>query len=403
MQEQHMDVRTSDIDDTSLDTSVSHKPSSMQKLRALGLIALGAVSGVVGGGIAAHAKGTDEEAMEALKNLETRILTLDVEQDTLVEKFREAMERQALSGDNISEINRLLSELIESDRLQSCQLDEQANTDALIAADIRTLDRGLQVQKQDLERHKESVREPSPEELWNKIMAPTVKLEGRMSVGSGVIIGSRKLADGSGYESFVLTNRHVTEGLKMDWKDSKHPEPFTAKSFAGNGRETELKADLLAEGATLDVSLLRIVTKEEISHTVKLPTRSELAQALKVFREVYNAGCPTGVDPIPGKGEITDVEHQLGFDKMMLVSSPTIPGNSGGPVIDADSFLLLGLTRAVYSIGVGSDGSVRQYIPHMSLVIPIDQVYDWLEKSGHEDLVPKEQLQDLAQATPKAK
>ena len=78
-----------------------------------------------------------------------------------------------------------------------------------------------------------------------------------------------------------------------------------------------------------------------------------------------------------------------------MISAPTYIGNSGGGIFGADDRCLLGLFSKIYT-----HGALRPVIvPHMGLVTPLVEVYDWLEErdlatieelpTGGVQLVPK--------------
>jgi hypothetical protein len=67
-----------------------------------------------------------------------------------------------------------------------------------------------------------------------------------------------------------------------------------------------------------------------------------------------------------------------------MISAPTYIGNSGGGIFDAQTHELLGIFSKIYT-----HGNLRPtVVPHMGLVTPLITVYDWLERTGHGDLVP---------------
>jgi hypothetical protein len=69
-----------------------------------------------------------------------------------------------------------------------------------------------------------------------------------------------------------------------------------------------------------------------------------------------------------------------------MINAPTYIGNSGGGIFDSRTHELLGIFSKIYT-----HGSLRPTIvPHMGLVTPMTRVYDWMERVGYGDIVPKD-------------
>ncbi|MDC0357738.1 trypsin-like peptidase domain-containing protein [Oligoflexia bacterium] len=408
-----------DSEDQDLNTSVSSKKtgSTLGKLRAIGLIVLGGL----GGGIFSKVTSTEAETLEKLNDLTTRVETIDTSTDSLVMDLREALEEQVETGQNIEEVNRILTELIkdqkdDDQRLKAGKEAIAGLTSAIKGQEevVKELEQGvnglhgtsissrLRDLASDLSEHQDTTREPSAEELWENIMAPTVRLQGRAVRGSGVLLGSEKLAGKDTFETLLLTNYHVVEGIRSEWIARDKPEPFKVVMYDKEGKSSTVEATIVVEDKGLDTALLKITTKRSLGKGVKLPTRAEIAEAVKTFNEVYAAGCPMGIDPVPSKGQITDSDHTARGRKHMLISAPAFPGNSGGPVMDAETYALLGLVSMVYTAPGTFD---RQFITHMGIVVPVEEIYQWLEKVGKGDLIPKSEMEQaiVAKASTKTK
>ena len=103
------------------------------------------------------------------------------------------------------------------------------------------------------------------------------------------------------------------------------------------------------------------------------------AHASKVFAPIYAAGCPLGNDPIPTRGEIASVHHEVDGTDYWMISAPTYIGNSGGGVYDEATHELLGIFSKIYT-----HGNLRPtVVPHMGLVTPLARIYEWLEAEGY--------------------
>lgn len=221
------------------------------------------------------------------------------------------------------------------------------------------------------------------DDMWNKLMGPTVQLTGESTVGSGVLLESRPLPDG-GYKNYVLTAWHVVRDILADADALEGPVPV--KMYSQDGRRTHFQAELLRFDPTIDIALLTLDTNDKIPFGAKLATREEL-DSIQVFSNIYAAGCPLGNDPIPTFGELADTRHVVDGDLYWMTSAPTYVGNSGGGIFDAESFKLIGIFSKIYT-----HGSLRPIVvPHMGLSTPLTVVYDWLEDVGHSELIPSDE------------
>lgn len=214
------------------------------------------------------------------------------------------------------------------------------------------------------------------ETRWQQIVAPTVQLSGETTVGSGVLLKSRELADGHGHETLVLTAWHVVRDILADAGSEEAPIPVSI--FDNDGISHSLTASLLCREPDMDAALLRLNTNEPIDHGAELASRTELGSR-RVFHDLYAVGCPLGNDPIPTRGEIADLTHVVDGTTYWMISAPTYIGNSGGGIYDAKSKNLMGLFSKIYT-----HGNIRPtVVPHMGLVTPLAPFYDWLEDQGH--------------------
>ena len=219
---------------------------------------------------------------------------------------------------------------------------------------------------------------PDVDQRWRDIMGPTVQLAGTSTVGSGVLLESRPMdpdAPGSAYETLVLTAWHVVRDIRADAGKDDIPIPVYVYSQDGS-RESET-ATLLFHDAGLDVAILRLDSDQAQPYGAALVPRAQ-ARSHKVFAPIYAAGCPLGNDPIPTRGEIASVHHEVDGSDYWMISAPTYIGNSGGGVFNARTNELVGIFSKIYT-----HGTMRSTIvPHMGLVTPLGQVYDWLEDEG---------------------
>ena len=204
------------------------------------------------------------------------------------------------------------------------------------------------------------------------MVGPTVQLAGDSTVGSGVLLPSRPDATGEGYETLLLTAWHVVRDIRADAIVEDAPIPVFVRD--ADGVKHRMKAQLLDHNAALDAAILIIESELSLSAGALLPTRSRL-RAARVFDPIVAVGCPLGNDPIPTKGQLTDLHHRIGGEDFWMLSAPTYIGNSGGGLYAQNSHELVGIFSKIYT-----HGAIRPtVIPHMGLATPLEAFYDWLD------------------------
>jgi hypothetical protein len=215
-------------------------------------------------------------------------------------------------------------------------------------------------------------------ERWAKMVGPTVQLAGDTTVGSGVMLESRALDGDAGYETLIITSWHVVRDIRADALEENPPIPVTV--YSPDGHSQKETATLLFHDVTLDAALLRLDSTDRYDGA-RLSAREHLA-GRHIFNEIYAVGCPLGNDPIPTRGEIADLDHTVDGNSYWMISAPTYIGNSGGGIYDVATGELTGIFSKIYT-----HGSIRPTIvPHMGLVTPLAQIYDWLEGEGYAHL-----------------
>lgn len=221
-------------------------------------------------------------------------------------------------------------------------------------------------------RHElEGLVEPSERERWRALVGPSVQLTGMATVGSGVVLPSRKLEAG-GHETLLLTAWHVVRDIRASALEPDPPIPV--KIYGEDGSERQEEARLVAHKASIDVAVLVLECPEPVPHGARLARRDEVDGA-RIFKPVVAVGCPLGNDPIPTRGELADTEHTADGGTYWMINAPAYIGNSGGGVFDARTHRVMGVFSKIYT-----HGSLRpMVVPHMGLVTPLDAVYEWLE------------------------
>ena len=217
---------------------------------------------------------------------------------------------------------------------------------------------------------------PGSNLLWERLLAPTVQLASPMTVGSGVLMPSRQNEPGR-----ILTAWHVVRDILADSGNELSEVPL--RIYRQDGETLNASARLLAYENALDACLLELVGEHTDLVGTTLPTRAHL-ENMQVFDPVYAVGCPLGSDPVPSHGALSALDHWVDGQSYWMINAPTFIGNSGGGVFDARSLRLLGIVSKLYT-----HGARRTVVPHMGLVTPLGDIYDWLERSDYGELIPQ--------------
>jgi len=198
------------------------------------------------------------------------------------------------------------------------------------------------------------VRAPSKEprnpyqDEYERMLYPTVRITAGFSTGSGVIFHRKDAKE----EVYILTACHVVENettVSVELYDS-----------------TVITASVVITDTAKDLALL-------CASAVK-PYYARLAPknyTPYIFTPVYTVGCSLGLTPRPSQG-IISVIGKYNWE----VTSPVLPGNSGGPVYDARTYEVIG-------IAVWVKVCQGQLVTTMAGIVPINQIYEFLD--SHED------------------
>lgn len=210
---------------------------------------------------------------------------------------------------------------------------------------------------------------------WKSMVGPTVQLSGQTTVGSGVLLPSRPSSeDPAVFETLLLTSWHVVRDIRADAIEEDCPVPVILRD--SHGEKLNFTASLVDHDIALDAALLVLTTEERIDVGAHLPNRARL-RAARVFDPIVAVGCPLGNDPIPTRGHLSDLHHAVGKERFWMISAPTYIGNSGGGLYSQESHELLGIFSKIYT-----HGAIRPtIIPHMGLVTPLEEFYDWIDAS----------------------
>jgi S1-C subfamily serine protease len=186
-----------------------------------------------------------------------------------------------------------------------------------------------------------------------------------------------------GKDAVILTAAHCTKRFQTklpDGTETTLPIPVTA----------DLGKEAACPGTLGGISLARdlaIITVEKCA----LPTVvAQLATAPPKLGDVaYAVGHPAAANYILTKGIISRPATMFGNTRYMLVSAPIIFGNSGGPVFNTRGEVIgVNTNVGVVKVRLGDGSTIPAYVavPHLGLVVPLDEVKAFLRAGGFADL-----------------
>jgi hypothetical protein len=150
-----------------------------------------------------------------------------------------------------------------------------------------------------------------------------------------------RLSQGSGFfalePGLIFTNAHVVGMLEPD---SRRPKKVEVTIRSGEADSRTLKAELLGVDGGTDLAVLRVVAKD-LPTPLKLGSTKDLVETQEVFIFGFPFGKQLGKNITVSKTSISSL-HKLknGFITKVQTNGGMHPGNSGGPVTDAEGKLI---------------------------------------------------------------
>lgn len=176
-----------------------------------------------------------------------------------------------------------------------------------------------------------------------------------VTIESGIGLGSGFLYNDKGD---VITNAHVVEGSKEVTVRTLNHEEYQG-TVIGIGEET-------------DVAVIRVPGLQKLTPLTIAKSKAETGD------EVLALGSPLGLENTVTTGIISGVGRSFEippyiYSNLYQISAPITHGNSGGPLIHAETGEVLGINSAV----VEQEGGIGFSIPITSV---LKQVQAWSEK-----------------------
>jgi hypothetical protein len=249
----------------------------------------------------------------------------------------------------------------------------------------------------------ERARDPAQATVFIRVIG-TVEIEDDAALGDRQV-RNVELGTGSGFVftpfGHVLTNHHVVEGgslrvrlgegpeLQLDLSVERIEVVFPAAQGGSEGAVTRLEASLEAHDAEIDLAVLSVASAELPYLGLGDSSAAEPGDEVRVY------GFPFGSQVEVGKTNLPDIVPKVSVTRgafsaaraddagntAFLQTSATVnPGNSGGPMVDREGFVL-GVVRLKLRDGDG-----------IGFAIPVNTVKDFLELRGYASLLPVERL-----------
>ena len=210
-------------------------------------------------------------------------------------------------------------------------------------------------------------RQNKPSEALHKLVLYTsVQIESKDSIGGGTIVNVER--NSGKFTGYVITAHHVIR-KSIEGKET----PIKVKLYGVNGFCETCEAELLCFEKNKDLALIKISTEHEINRARM--SAKESVESIKVFSKIYTLGCPLGHDPLPTPGHVSSINKKISNQVYWMMSAPTVFGNSGGGVFLEESCELIGVTNMVCTF----DNIISTPVYHMSIFLPIKDVYEWLD------------------------
>jgi S1-C subfamily serine protease len=226
------------------------------------------------------------------------------------------------------------------------------------------------------------------EKRHEKILIPCVRVRAAQAGGSGTVLYSDKNAEG-GYSTYVLTNHHVVDGLiKVDKKWSTLLKRDVKTDVFGIPEvqffqwrwesrvvgAQSIECDIMTYDADEDLALLKLRSDTQYTAVSMYPKDKE--RELRLTMPVMAVGAGLGEPPVVTGGFLTQFGREIDNKEYWLQTAPTIYGNSGGAVFLQDTYEFIGVPAR---IAVSMGGFSADAITHLSYIVPITRVYEFLE------------------------
>ncbi len=234
------------------------------------------------------------------------------------------------------------------------------------------------------------------EQCHELCLYPCLRVRTPKALGSGTVVFVEPSPGEEGmFDAYVMTNHHVVENLievKDKWstvlqRNVKadilgHPD-VEVFHFAYKSRvqgSASFQSDIMAYDQYHDLALLRVRSPEKFAHVAKLYPQEKMNK-LVAFMEAWNVGCGLGGSPAITSGYLSAFGVDIDHKDFMLVTAPSIFGNSGGATFLKETGEYIGIPAR---ISVASMGWSADAITHLGYSIPISRICEFLKDQSYD-------------------
>ncbi|MFH1228699.1 MAG: serine protease [Planctomycetota bacterium] len=192
---------------------------------------------------------------------------------------------------------------------------------------------------------------------YERMLYTTVRISTGLGTGSGVVI-----------DGYIITAAHVVDNESAVTVELFFPEYI------------KLDATVLVTDTVKDLALIKLATNAHESTQIYSAKLAPKDYTPYLFSPVYAVGCSLGLKVRPSYGIISVIDTNF-----WEVSSPILPGNSGGPVFNARTYEVIGISVWVHICN-------GQLVTTMAGIVPIQKIYEFLESVESKESNSKESI-----------
>jgi len=229
-------------------------------------------------------------------------------------------------------------------------------------------------------------------EAHQKYLYPVVRITYGYIGGSGTVIYSQPIDTSGDYSTYILTNHHVVEdaiSIEEEWnsdlqkqvkkekRDIVYVEFFQYRELSVPIGTLKIEADIVLYNESEDMALVKTRSEDRADYVATLYPKGK-EDDIHTFDETMAVGCALGWPPIPTPGILTRKGLQIDSYEYWTSTSQIIYGNSGGAMFLNSTGEFIGIPSKLAIVGWGTP------ITHMGVFIPIERIYEWLEKEHYD-------------------
>jgi hypothetical protein len=241
----------------------------------------------------------------------------------------------------------------------------------------------------------------SIEDLHRKILYPTVLVRTEKAGGSGTVFAAIERDDE--WLVYILTNHHVINDAiqyKEEWDhivgadlktEIRSPVSvifYTYRHLSRLDSEDARRGDVVAYDKTKDVALVEMVAGKPPEYIATMLPRDK-TRNLRMGMPVVACGCSLGHKPLfSPDGHITSLDERIDNLAYTMTCTSIIFGNSGGGMYLKETGEFIGIPSR---LDVSIVGYSAQAMPFLNYIIPVERVYDLLDRWEYQFVYDPEQ------------